>query len=402
MKKKDVYKKPNPIYYGVLKMVSCLASKFVYNLTVEKNELKGTKPCKRVIICNHESQIDFLGLYHAIPGRAHMVMSNSFLRSIKIMPIMESAGCIGKNQFQTTVADMRAMRNVLDNNGQLIFYPAGLMTEIGTPTPIPLATGKTLKWFDCDIYVAKINGTYLTSPKWATVKRRGKTTLNVYKLYDKETLANTPAEEVYNTVCSHLYFNAYETSLNNKIAYKNGNNVEGLENVLYTCPHCKEEFSIKVKNKNTLYCEKCGYEAVSNNYGTFKQSGKLPLIYQMPPDWHAFIESEVLKEVLKPNFKLETNAEVHKINDKKHCFETVGFATVTLDKENFLINGNLNGEDVNLTIWAGNFPITPFKPGKHFEIQNGKDIFRIYPENPKVVMKWIFALKNIYKISHNL
>ena len=77
MKKKDVYKKPNPIYYGVLKMVSCLASKFVYNLTVEKNELKGTKPCKRVIICNHESQIDFLGLYHAIPGRAHMVMSNS-------------------------------------------------------------------------------------------------------------------------------------------------------------------------------------------------------------------------------------------------------------------------------------------------------------------------------------
>ena len=35
-----------------------------------------------------------------------------------------------------------------------------------------------------------------------------------------------------------LYFNAYENQEKNKIIYRDGDNLEGLENVLYQCPKC--------------------------------------------------------------------------------------------------------------------------------------------------------------------
>ncbi len=397
--KKTTLKKPNPIIFGILKIGSWFLNTFYYRLKIERNDLRRAGKGRKVIICNHESKIDFYSIYQATKGRPHMVVSNSFLRSMKIGPLMKSIGCIGKNQFQTSVADMRAMRDVLDNDRQLIFYPAGLMAEIGLPTPIPKATGKTVKWFDADIYVGKVSGTYLSNPKWAKIKRRGKVTLNVYKLFTREQLATLPAEEVHKAVCDNLYFNAYADNLSKGVEFKNGDNLEGLENVLYKCPNCKEEFTVRAKG-NVMFCDKCGYSVLGNKVGTLTQNGDIPLVYQMPNNWYNFIEEGVMKEVEMEGFKLFSKAEFHKINDKKHCFEYVGEGTIALDKENFYLNGKLYGERFEKTIYAQNFPILPFIPGKHFEVQDGKDIYRVYLEKPEQTMRWILALKQVYRLAN--
>ena len=394
------YKKPNAFVFAGLKICSWFMNTFCYNLKIEKNELSKVGKGRKIIICNHESKIDFYSIFQASKGMPHIVVSNSFLRSMKIKPLMESVGAIAKNQFQTSFADMNAMKAVVDADRQLIIYPAGLMAEIGTPTPIPKATGKTVKWLDADVYIAKVSGTYLTNPKWAKVKRRGKTFLNVYKLYDREDLYELSDEEVNETICKHLDFNAYEDNLVRGVEYKNGDNLEGLENVLYKCPNCNEEYSVNASG-NVMSCEKCGYSVKGTKLGPLEQNGDIEIVYNMPPKWYEFIEKGVKKEVEQDNFKLSSNAEFYKINDKKHCFEPAGSGTVTLDRQNFYLKGNVYGKEFEKTIGAGQFPILPFAPGKYFEIQEGKDIFRVYLEKPEETMHWILALKHVYTLINN-
>ena len=158
-KTKKSFRHPNRFLFGLAKAISRFMCRFILNAKVVRNELEG-KTGRCVIIANHESVIDVLPAYTVVPAKTHFVVSKAMMQSMPIAPLMEMCGAIDKNQFQTSALDMRRMKAVLDHDEPLMLYPAGLMTESGASTPIPLATAKVLKWFKADIYVARVNGTY--------------------------------------------------------------------------------------------------------------------------------------------------------------------------------------------------------------------------------------------------
>lgn len=394
------YRKPNRFFVSLGKGISRFLCKFVYNAKVIRNDLEG-KTGKCVIIANHESIIDVLPAYAAVPPKTHFVVSKAMMESMPIAPIMEMCGAISKNQFQTSALDMRRMRAVLDHDEPLMFYPAGLMTESGTSTPIPIATAKVLKWFKADIYVARVNGTYLTNPKWAKVKRKGEITIEIYKLASQEDYAALSDEEAAQLVTEHLSFDAYRHNEEKKVYYKNGDNLEGLENVLYQCPCCNGEFTMWVRGKKKLICEECGYTVKSDNYGILSRIDGGETIYKYPSDWHAYIEESVYEYVKNnPNFYYEIRAEIHAINDKKHKYESIGRGTIGFDFNKFTVDGIVRDKPYYEEIPTLSFPILPFRPGSYFEIQHGDQIYRIIPDNPSIVMKWIFTLKATFRLKH--
>lgn len=397
-KKTTSYRHPNRFVFATAKLISKILCKFYYNVKVVRNELKG-KSGRCVIIANHESVIDVLPAYTVVPPKTHFVVSKAMMQSMQIAPLMEMCGAIGKNQFQTSALDMRRMKSVLDHDEPLMLYPAGLMTESGTSTPIPSATAKVLKWFKADIYVARVNGTYLTNPKWAKVKRRGEITIELYKLASCDEFAALSDEDAAKLVDEHLSFDAYRHNEEKKVYYKNGDNVEGLEHVLYKCPICEKEFCISAVGKNKLVCRSCGYTVKSDNYGILSLLGGGDPKFKYPSDWHAYIEESVYDFVkTHPNFIYEMNAEIHTINEKKHRYEKIGYGKVSFDFEKFELNGMFNGKPITEVIPTSAFPILPFRPGVYFEIQHGEKIYRVIPDNPEIVMKWIFTLKATFRL----
>lgn len=397
-KQKTVYKRPNALLYGIVKLVSTLACKFLYPLKVGGNQLTGTSG-RRILICNHEASIDFLPVYAAVKERCHMVASNSIVMSIPVVaPLAARAGVICKNQFQTTISDMRKMKLVVDNGGLLVLFPAGMMTESGTSTPIPRATAKALKWLDADVYVGKVGGTYLTSPKWSKVCRKGKITLDIYKLASREEFAALTVEQAEALVDEHLAFDAYRANEVNRVPYKNGDNVEGLEQVLFRCPACGEDFTIGAQG-NKLSCTACGFAAESDEYGLLHDPAGGEPLFRYPSDWYDRIQREICDLVAgDPGYEFTTQADIYKINDKRHRYEKAGRGTVTMTFERFVLSGELFGEEFYQEIPTAPFPILPFQPGKRFEIQCGRDIFRICPDDPRVVMQWIMVLKAAWKV----
>ena len=399
-KQKTEFKRPNALLYAVVWLVSKLACKFLFRLKVKRNELTGSSG-RRVLICNHEAAIDFLPVYASVKERCHMVASNSIVMSIPVVAQLAArVGVLCKNQFQTGISDMRNMKRVVDHGGLLVLFPAGMMTESGTSTPIPRATGKALKWLDADVYVGKVSGTYLTSPKWSKVSRRGRVTLDIYKLASREEFAALSVKQADALVDGHLAFDAYRANEIARVPYKNGDNVEGLEQVLYRCPSCGEEFTIRAEG-NRLFCTECGFGLESDVYGMLHDPGGSEPLFRYPGDWFAQQERQVYELVAAdPGYRFVTEAEVHKINPQKHRYEKVGRATVTMSFEQFVLEGKFFGERVYQEIPTAPFPILPFQPGKRFEIQVGRDIFRIYPDDPRVVMQWILVLKAAYRLRH--
>jgi len=397
---KDLYVKPNLIAYRGAQAVCFVLSTFVFKRKFIRNEIRGVKD-SYAVVANHQCSLDFVNLLGATSKRLTFVLSNSFYNSLPVNGVLKSLGVIPKQQFQTTVSDMKKMKAVIENGESLVIYPAGLMCEDGVSTPIPEATYKFLKWLSTDIYAARTIGTYFSKPKWTTGIRSGRTYLDIYKLINKQELVNMKVSQIKAIVEEALLFNAYEEQEKLRIKYKDCDNIEGLQNVLYQCPNCGKEFTMNVHGGSTLRCSACGYEEQSDEFGFLHNYKGLGEELRHVPDWSRLIYDRLKEHITEhPDFSMKAPTKIHMIDYDKHKFVEVGEGTVEFTGTQFKLCGKIKGESVDYEIPSVKLPTLPFSPGRHFEIQQGQEIFRCVLEDGRLVMKFINALKIYYELNN--
>ena len=394
MKKKAILKKPNIFAYTIFHYGCKIFAKLKYNLKIVRNELKGVKT-PYVLLANHESGIDVVTLSGAIRRKAHFVMSNSFYHTLGMRWALDACGLIPKQQFQTNGTDMKKMKAaVATNKLGLVLYPDGLMSENGESTPMPKSTGRVVRWFNQDVYIAKVEGSYLTKPKWSKNLRKGKVTLSIYKLFDAEILKTMNDDDIQEAIEKELYFNAYENQERNKIIYRNGDNIEGLQTVLYQCPKCGKKHVMIIENKNTIKCKECGYGLVADKYGFLNPLNDNDICYRYPLTWSNKIYDDLAKEIEENDeYMLSSKVKIQMISYKKQKYEDVGEGYLTLDKDKFHLTGTAREKEIDIHFNVESFPIVPFKPGVNFDLQDNNDIYRMILENPSHTMEWVNTLK---------
>jgi len=392
------YRKPNLLYYRIAQCVCTLFALIVFRRKVIRNEIKG-KRGPFVVIANHQAAFDFVNLIGLTAQPMSFVISKSMFSTLPITGFLKKMGVIPKQQFQTAVADMKNMKAVIDAGQPLVIYPAGLMCEDGLSTPIPHATYKFLKWLKADIYVAKTSGTYFAMPKWAKGMRPGKTFIDVYRLFSKEELAQADIETIREKTAKHLMFDAYREQENHPVAYLGNQNIQGLEHVLYQCPVCREEFSMAVREKNTIFCNRCGFSQYSDRYGFFHKLSGPGEEMRYVSDWSRLIFRNMETQLqADPGLTLSAETEILMIPQGKHTFQPAGTGTLVLQKDRFRLTGTVHGADVSIEVPTASLPSLPFSPGKYLELQHGSDIYRCALHDGKLVMKFI----NMTKICHQL
>lgn len=392
------YQKPNLFCYRLAQIVSNIVARFIFKRKVLRNEIKDAKG-PYLVIANHQAAYDFVNLIGITKRPMSFVISNSFYQSLPIRGFLDKLGVIPKQQFQTSVNDMKKIKATIDAGEPVVIYPAGLMCEDGLSTPIPAATYKLFQWLGVDVYMAKVSGTYFAMPKWSKGFRSGRTNIEVYKLFSKEELAEMSKEEIREKADQALLFDAYREQEQLMVKYKKGDCLKGLENVLYTCPNCNSEFTIAVENQNTLRCSCCEYSQVSDEYGFLHKNGNVGEEIRYISDWSKYIFQRVKERMASGEDRsLSSKTDIYMVDPKKKKFVKAGQGTVTLDGENFLIEGVLQEEPVSLTVPATGFPSLPFSPGKYIEIQSGKTIYRCVLKDGRLAMKFINMVKAGYEL----
>ena len=392
------YVKPKWLYYRFAQVVSWIAATFIFHRKILRNEIKGRKG-PFVVVANHECMLDLVSMIGMTHRKMSFVISRAIYSTLPIKGYLEKMGVIPKQQFQTSISDMKRIKAVVKAGEPLVIYPAGLMCEDGLSTPIPTATYRFLQWLGVDVYAARISGSYFVMPKWAKGIRPGRTYMDVYKLFSAEELKTLPEEEIRARTEEAILFDAYREQETHRVKYLGGSKLEGLQNVLYMCPHCKEEFSMTVSGGNTLRCSKCGYEQVSDGYSLLHNEKGIGPEIPYVSDWSRMIYNSLREKIsCGEETELSSPVKITMVDQKKKKHVEVGEGHITLSPQGFLIRGRIRGEEVSLEVPIHNVPTLPFKPGLHMDVQNGLDSYRCYPQDGRLVMKFI----NMVKIFHDL
>lgn len=395
------HKKPNLLCYRLAQIVSWFVATFVFRRKILRNEIRG-KHGPFIVIANHQAALDFVNLIGVTHRPLSFVISNSFFNTLPIRGFLKKMGVIPKQQFQTTVRDLKRIKAVTEQGEPVVIYPAGLMCEDGLSTPIPSATYKFLKWLDVDVYMAKTSGTYFVMPKWAKGMRPGRTYLDIYRLFTREELKELDMAEVKRRTDAALLFDAYREQENNPVKYLHGSDLRGLENVLYQCAHCRSEFTVEAVDTDRLRCNACGYEQQSDAYGFLHKSSAVGQEIRYVYDWSRLIYERTEEKILSGELAmLSTKTKICMIDYDRKKFKEVGQGTLTLNGEGFVINGQIRGEGVKFRVTIAGVPTLPFKPGKYLEVQQGSNIYRCVLENGRLVMKFINMVKIFHKLNRN-
>lgn len=384
-----------------MRVASWFYSKRVFKCHTLRNEIKGKKG-PFVIIANHAAQLDFVNLVNATKRRMRFVVSESFYSTMPVKGVMTRLKVIPKQQFQTTVTDIKRMKEAIDKGKILVIYPAGLNTEDGASTPIPDATYKFLKWIGTDIYVARTVGAYMVAPKWSKIKRPGKTTIDIYKLFTKDEIALLDESEIREKAREALLFDSYREQEKMLVKYRHASNLEGIENVLYVCPFCKSELTIKTKG-NKIWCTECGFAHEADEYGFLHNVGTTPDEIRYITDWSKMIFEDIKCRLeAHPERTLFADTSIHMIDYDKRKFHEIARGTVTLDKDNITLKITDEHSFDDIVVPISHFASLPFRPGKFFEVQRGPDIYRLVPYDVRLCAKFVYTVEAFYELNSQI
>ena len=369
---------------------------------VEKFNMEGLKP-PYLLLSNHMSFVDFelvsLGTY---PHRVNNVVNidGFYMRAW----LLEWIGAICTRKFTTDLHLVRSIRKVLERGDVLCMYPEARYSPAGTTSYLPESLGMLVKKSKVPVVVALHHGNYLHSPFWNFRKKRKVPLYTTFtKIWDPEDLEKLSVEEINEGLKKALTYDDYKYQKDNGILITEPYRAEGLNKILYQCPHCKTEHKMSSEGAE-LFCTECGKRWYLNEDGTLKAlEGETE--FSHIPDWFEWERSEVRAQIERGEYTFEDDVEVYSL-PRCYKYEPLGFGKLTHDPEQgFVLTGHYRGKDYRIQRMPlqtnslhVEYDFLRIKPFDLVDISTENDSFYCYTTKKDVITKLAFATEEIYKI----
>lgn len=370
---------------------------------IEKFGMEDLKP-PYMLLSNHMYFVDFqLSAMATYPHRVNNVATiDGYYRRPWLMELL---GCICKRKFTTDLHLVRAIRQVLTKNKDVLcMYPEARYSPVGTTAILPDALGKMIKLAKVPVAVMVHHGNYLHTPFWNYRKKR-KVPLytTVTKVLSAEDVATKSVDEINEIVRNALSYDEYRWQVEQNIRITEPFRAEGLHKVLYQCPSCKTEHEMDSEGAQ-IFCKACGKRWEMDELGRLSAlTGETE--FSHIPDWYEWQRAEVRREIEEGRYSFEDTVDVHSL---PRCmkFEHLGEAVLTHDMENgFVLKGTYKGQPYEierkpLSMYGVHieYDYCYVKPFDCVDISTDNDSFYCYPTKQNVVTKLSLATEEIYKI----
>lgn len=196
-----------------------------------------TPPC--IILSNHNSDLDPFFVSFCFDFPVYFVASDHIFRWGLISRIIKYlVSPIPKLKSTSDAQTVRDIMSVMRAGGSVCVFPEGNRSWNGETQPFSPAIGKLVARLNVPLILCRIDGAYLSSPRWADHMRRGRIECRVVGQYPPEALSSFSADGLNDLIRAHLYADATKTQKNWKAAYRGKNLAQSIETVLYACPRC--------------------------------------------------------------------------------------------------------------------------------------------------------------------
>lgn len=388
-------RKPSKFMYFLFYHIVFKLVKWKVNLKVRRAKILKAVKGPFIIMFNHASFFDWIYSFPPLyPKKPNVVMAYYYFTNYQLGKYLNKAGAFPKFLYQPDVSAIRNIKKVINWGGSIAIAPEGRLSAYGEIETIAPATEKLLKHLQVPVYISKIDGAYLTKPKWAKTIRKGSVEVTYDQAFTVEELEMQSLEEIKANLEKKLYYNDFEWQKENRVYFKGKKFAEGLENILYLCPVCHSEFSLVTK-ENKVTCSHCSLEVKLNNYYEFESSNAaVPLNIR---DWFLQQKAYENQNVAKSDYELSEKVTLKFPDPYGNGFVVVGNGVCRFNLEGMHYEGTINDERVNKLFKIENLPAIPFGADENFEVYHDLTLYYFIPEVASHSVKWSVVGEALYK-----
>lgn len=384
-----------PIAYVISRIVLFLKGVRVRYI----NKLGHDVESPSIVLVNHGSFIDFAYAGSLIyKTRPHFIVARLYFCHKWVGWLLRKIGAFPKSMFAQDLESAKNCLRVLRGGGVLAMMPEARLSTVGSFEDIQPGTYDFLKKAAVPVYSIKISGDYLCDPKWGHGVRRGSLVeAELDLLLSKEELAALSPCEIGERVEARLRYDELAwLQTRPELHYKSKRIAEGLENILTTCPKCKQKYTITTKGKD-VFCEKCGKVATMDDRYAFDTNAPFANF----ADWYAWQKEELSREISSdPNYALTSPVEfLLPSADGKSLLRHAGRGVCTLDRTGLTYRGEQEGEEVTLFFPMSDIYRLLFGAGENFEIYVGRQIHYFRPDERRSAVEWYITSEILKKES---
>ena len=404
-KKRPAHKKPLRPNFLLMTVIRVLA---IFDLlptgfTFRKHrmELLGKKePC--LILMNHSSFIDLkIASRIFFPRRYGIVCTSDGFVGFGMDLLMRLIGCIPTQKFVSDVRLIKDMEYLLKKkNCSVLMYPEASYSFDGTATPLPRKMGVLLKKLGVPVVTVITQGAFARDPLYNCLqKRKVKVSADVRLLATAEEVKSMTVAQLDALLDEAFGFDNFKWQQENRIPITEPFRADGLNRILYRCPHCQTEGKTQGKGAEFI-CHNCGKTYTLTEYG-YLEAKDGDAAFTHIPDWYAWQRQQVRQELENGEYRLDIPVKIGMLVDRKAIY-MVGNGRLTHDAEGFHLtgcDGKLDYRQGPLACYGLYADYYWYEIGDMICIGNQDALYYCFPQEPgDVVAKTRLATEELYKL----
>lgn len=358
-----------------------------------------------LIISNHMCFEDFKLLQKIIAPRRSLYIS-SIDEFVGKEWIMRRLGCLPKKVHYRDMALTRTIIRMLKKGNIVSIYPEATYSFAGVTNQIDQGLGKLAKMANVPVIVINQSGNYLYSPRWNTLPKNKEVPLLAMatEVVSKEEVAKLSDVEIQERINKSFEYDDYKYQRDNNIKIKSKTKAHNIHRILYRCPHCLNEKTIKGEG-NTIICTSCNAKYEIDELSILKNvNGET--IFDSISDWYKWQRVSVNESInsgsyditfpvkisrfLNPKLGFDHNFAKGEARQTKNGIVITGFTTK--DNEPFSFEYN---EKANSTIHL-TFDVKGCKESA-FEVHDANESYLVYPLDETPIVKIRFAVEEAHE-----
>lgn len=221
-----------------------------------------------IVISNHTTNYDPLFVGVGMKKHMYFVASEHVYRRGRLSAALRwglkpIARVKGATDASAAIGILRAIKS----GDRICIFAEGNSSWNGLTGEIHPTTARLVKAAKVPLVTYKLQGGYLSSPRWSGSHRRGKIRGEAVSVYSAEQLAGMTDAELAELISADIFVDAFAAQEQKPIKYRGKRLAEKLETALYVCPECSAIGTLKSAGK-TFFCD-CGMQAVYDETGFF-------------------------------------------------------------------------------------------------------------------------------------
>ena len=392
-------KKPSALLAGVARRLLNGELKKV-DFTYDQIDMDKAGDGPWMILMNHCSFTDLSIAFKVLKGRPFSIVCTSDALVGK-EGLMRSLGCIPTMKFVSDISLISDMDHALNvNKASVLMYPEAGYSLDGTGTRIPRRLGVLLKKFKHPVVMITTYGAFTRDPLYNNLQKRDvKVSCTMKCLFTPEELANTKVRQIDEILDKEFTLDYFKWQQDNNIEIDEPFRADGLNRILYKCPHCLKEGMTEGKGIN-LTCHGCGASYELDTLGRLKGINVTPKFTHVP-DWFRWEREQIKEEIANGTYALDVPCDIAVLKDSKALY-MIGTGRLHHDNDGFILDGcdgKLHYEQAPSASYSVNSDYFWYEIGDIVSIGTNDCLYFCFPKEGDIVAKTRLAAEELYKLS---